>query len=560
MGASNTPFADFIIEKWSTEDNQYLYFDEFNFIGNSPSSLYANNSFKSGGQISLPEGKYRIRIENYDFVVYYPTDGNGNRPPGATGNTYWLDANLTTRIVKQTSVGGGLRIKEIYDMADNVNTTSYRKFNYKDKVGSAGHLFITPVYHTFYEARFEDNLSPMLPDTPGVSTFLYLMIRSNPFTALTEKLSESPVGYSNVEEVFGDSNYQGKIKYSFLSLTNSTDGHNVPNSFAIASSCNGLPSSVIKSDKDNYLVEKTVFHYTQSSFESATGLSKFKFYPDPTWQYMGVYLHNLQYRSYSLFSEWWKKDQEITTNYYNQEKDSVVNLTRYSYDPVNYQINNVTLKDSKENTIESRVTYPTSPASPMNTLMKNKFLINIPIEKSRYCNGVFLEQQKTTYSNTLYPNLVLPEYISYIKAGVPENAMIRFNNYDSNGNITEITGKDNVHIVYLWGYNGKYPIAEIKNATLVGVTSALIGTTPAILSSSIIPDMSKVESLRSSLPNAQVTTYTYKTLVGITSMTDPRGLITYYEYDDFNRLEQAYIIENGEKKILQKNDYHYSNQ
>ncbi|MBV5342330.1 hypothetical protein JZU68_01495 [bacterium] len=66
--------------------------------------------------------------------------------------------------------------------------------------------------------------------------------------------------------------------------------------------------------------------------------------------------------------------------------------------------------------------------------------------------------------------------------------------------------------------------------------------------------------LRNGLPNALITTYTYKPMVGMTSATDPRGVTTYYEYDDFNRLKQTYIIENGEKKILQKYDYHYTNQ
>jgi len=57
-----------------------------------------------------------------------------------------------------------------------------------------------------------------------------------------------------------------------------------------------------------------------------------------------------------------------------------------------------------------------------------------------------------------------------------------------------------------------------------------------------------------------ITTYMYKPLVGITKTTDPRGVTTYYEYDTFNRLKQTYIVENGEKKILQKYDYHFQNQ
>ncbi len=64
-------------------------------------------------------------------------------------------------------------------------------------------------------------------------------------------------------------------------------------------------------------------------------------------------------------------------------------------------------------------------------------------------------------------------------------------------------------------------------------------------------------TLKKYLPDAEITTYTYKPLVGITSGTDPRGVTTYYDYDDFGRLKETYIIENGVKKILQAYDYHY---
>lgn len=117
-------------------------------------------------------------------------------------------------------------------------------------------------------------------------------------------------------------------------------------------------------------------------------------------------------------------------------------------------------------------------------------------------------------------------------------------------------------MTYLWSYNNQYPIAEIKNATYSEVVGALSGITPEQLGSASEPDMAKVEALRHhpGLLKAQVTTYTYKPLVGILTATDPRGVTTHYEYDTLNRLMQTYIIENGEKKILQKYDYHYANQ
>jgi uncharacterized protein RhaS with RHS repeats len=51
-----------------------------------------------------------------------------------------------------------------------------------------------------------------------------------------------------------------------------------------------------------------------------------------------------------------------------------------------------------------------------------------------------------------------------------------------------------------------------------------------------------------------VTTYTYKPLVGISSVTDSKGLTTYYQYDTFNRLE---VVKDSNGKILSQNQYHY---
>lgn len=127
-------------------------------------------------------------------------------------------------------------------------------------------------------------------------------------------------------------------------------------------------------------------------------------------------------------------------------------------------------------------------------------------------------------------------------------------------NICEVTNDEKRFTSYIWSYDGQYPVAEIKNATYSEVLNAAPGFISYIENSSYPSDLmlnSLSINLRTNLPNAQVTTYTYKPLVGMTSMTDPRGVTTFYQYDSFNRLQ---FIKNKDGIIIQSFDYNYKQQ
>ena len=64
--------------------------------------------------------------------------------------------------------------------------------------------------------------------------------------------------------------------------------------------------------------------------------------------------------------------------------------------------------------------------------------------------------------------------------------------------------------------------------------------------------------IRSALPaGTQVTTYTYRPLVGLTSETDPSGKSLYYDYDRYNRLS---VTRDSGNLILEEKTYHYPGQ
>jgi len=65
-----------------------------------------------------------------------------------------------------------------------------------------------------------------------------------------------------------------------------------------------------------------------------------------------------------------------------------------------------------------------------------------------------------------------------------------------------------------------------------------------------------LNGLRTTFPNAFVTTYTYKPMVGISSITDENGKTATFEYDTFNRLS---TVKDHIGNILKEYQYNITN-
>lgn len=189
-------------------------------------------------------------------------------------------------------------------------------------------------------------------------------------------------------------------------------------------------------------------------------------------------------------------------------------------------------------------------------------IISTPVVKITSNNNVEIAREKRNYIyNTLGSiRRARPSSIQTSNSGaIGLKDVFIYNEFNSSDKPLEVTGKDGIKIAYIWGYNEQLVVAEIVNASISTVREQMLRLN---ISTEDIEkgDMAQINLLRENLSSALVTTYTHRPLVGVSSMTDPRGVTTYYDYDSFGRLKETYIIENGVKKVIQANDYHYQNQ
>jgi YD repeat-containing protein len=123
----------------------------------------------------------------------------------------------------------------------------------------------------------------------------------------------------------------------------------------------------------------------------------------------------------------------------------------------------------------------------------------------------------------------------------------------SGSSVLQLSKTNDVNTAFVYGADKSLPIAQITNATHA---QAIALVNQAILDnpSSDAALRTELNKLRTGLPGAQVTTYTYAPLIGITSQTDPNGRTTTYEYDAFGRLLR---IKDHDGNTIKQMDYQY---
>lgn len=202
-------------------------------------------------------------------------------------------------------------------------------------------------------------------------------------------------------------------------------------------------------------------------------------------------------------------------------------------------------------------TYSTDPVTAL--AEQHRF---VPLEVKTYKdandNGVAEAAEQASHTKTVYAwdtshsNILEPIKVQTAKGDNPRTDRIEFKEYDVDGNILQVARADGMDITYIYGYEKTLPVAKIENATYAQVEALSLFGTGFNLSGGLTT--AQENQLRSQLTNAMITTYTYDPLIGVTSMTDPRGYTVYYEYDDLHRLVR---VKDEGGNIMRENEYHY---
>ncbi|WP_298681645.1 hypothetical protein [uncultured Mucilaginibacter sp.] len=244
--------------------------------------------------------------------------------------------------------------------------------------------------------------------------------------------------------------------------------------------------------------------------------------------------------------------------------------------------------------------------------LKNGKVINASFNSYDYKpasqNQIYLSKvSKTDY-------LVPPSTFTYTQTGTDNVSLVKDAAYNekaafeySNGNITQVKLTDGAATAYRWGYNNQYPVLSVKNSLTSDIffegfeegagngtlndsktghysytgtyTKVLSGLTNGAyllnyyqktgglwkwMTQSVtvsngnytISLNAQIDDIRFAPFGAMPSTFTYDPEIGMSSMMDVNGLVTYYDYDGFQRLN---TIRDDNKNLLKKYYYNYSN-
>jgi len=468
---------------------------------------------------------------------------------------------------------GGIRVKQVKNCDFNgacIMTT----YNYSQSGKSIGIILQKP---QFYSGSFFTDRTNCLPanDDTSSRTYYYSYNSISPLS----NFRGSPVLYKKVEQIEGnllENNGRTVFLYSGGGVNFLHDeGYNIGQ--LDQKNILSKTGDTIQKQKNTYLnnVERNNRRFvlglecklTRTTFNMYGGfnapLNCSPILPRPLSDFV---TETFTHESKNYFLE-----KEDHTSYFNGR--TLIQNTVNSYDSETGNLKNQVSTNSNGEDLRTQYFYITDSEmanEPFRNELVAKKMVGKPI-KTQSFNGEKISEQKIEYRNDgSTSNLLLPKYV-YANKGVQDinnlkDKKITYDQYDEKGNVLQYTVEGGLPVAIIWGYNKTQPIAKVENASydqISSYVSNLQNRSDLDDDNCLTEDCNEqilrnnLKTLRTSFPQFMITTYTYNPLLGVTSVTDPKGVPSYYEYDAVGRLK---FVKDYELNVLQKYCYNYKGQ
>ncbi|MEO9511830.1 MAG: RHS repeat domain-containing protein [Flavobacteriaceae bacterium] len=561
-------------------------FEDFSFEDETPVS----------GGAEVLEREVIIEAGNYD-VSFWMQSSTVTCDPNFD---YLILLNWENESSTPTKTVGGVRIKKIADYPQHGPSLS-RTFEYlADDGESSGGVVSTPRYW-FQNILFDEGTQTFVPFSLGQRsvTSQYPLINTG----------SNVVGYSKVTVTQHDGS-NGKSEFYFTSPEDFPDkkmGYAQYNGQRDDFFYNGTfieSYPVVTENSREYLRGKllkqidykyngstydtiafTENTYTTMAYDPDSPLGGQQFSGSKSFVVKGVKMVPTELiKEYEIHSGYIQLEKTVSKSYFDSGTVETTTLNKYPEDidgAITYKMpieNEVVDSWGEKSITKSYYVFNAQDNTERDTgqdlitgTMASRNMVYAPTHSFSYRQEGTSPEEKISQQQTLYAQdgngIILPQKIKTAKLANSLEDRLEFVAYDDRKNPLEIHRTDGPSTSFVWGYNGTKVIAKLDNVEMESTTlttaqsnaiSAAVTASDEDVNATTEDTLrQELEDLRAAFPTAMVTTFTYDLMVGVTSVTDPRGYTNYYGYDEFNRLKE---VKDDEGNKVEDIKYHYQGQ
>lgn len=514
-----------------------------------------------------------IKDHKYTVVLKQdPISPDANRAP--------ISANLVLYFNKfQTFEAAGIRVKKISDvMSDTENTV--KRYYYQKMDSSEESAIVT------YEPAQQISYDQISCPEQGTGTIFYIAT-----------LMGSPLG-----QFFAGSDNQTEYKYVTISYggDNFEEG-GVEKHFKIDKNNKAVPLNTISgtnfSKRDNYgenngmllreiEIKPTdavgVYQKTREKiydYEIAVNHELNNIVQEATNPYAAIQASSV-FGTYKTFS-FGAKLKSVTSKEYigyvgkNSDGPAVTQTVEYEYGSLRGLPVKITAKKSNAKSAITKLYYAipsdialmsglTTAQQQAYTTLYNQNSIVTPVQTEQYIQQVngsqtLLGTQRTVFAT--FNGMTLPEKTLSAKGTAAFKSLSAFTAYDFRGNPTEVTDATSLKKSIIYGYKGRFVIAELLNVAYADIPPFILGDIQD-QSNNVVDNtnaqnlQNALNSLRTMFPKGQVTTMVYNEKGLQKSVTDASGNSMSYEYDDCQRVR---VVKDKDGNVIKETRYNLIN-